>query len=391
MNLGIVILHMDPWRGGVDASLYSLLKEWRKTESITVYYSRLNPAARLEGVRYVQVRGVPIFRLNIEALTASWAWRRMVRRERFACRHDVIYSNHPLLTPCDVMTVHFCISDYLSILRRSPVIGCGSAGVRRVLQYVECRVGAFLERKVYGRMSVEAGPRLHAVSQSVAEGLTSYFPHLQPQVIPNPVDLSRFTTDRDAEERWNQVRRETGWGERCWRHLFVGGGWERKGLADAIESLKYSHQETVLMVIGCGPVRTYRDLATRHGVAGRVYFAGPQVDVEVWHKISDVFVFPSRYESFGIVCIEALASGLPLLCRPFKGTEMFLEDGHNGFAVDSPVSAAERSALMRDDPSRYGELRRKARVTAERFSAPVVAGQMLEFFRGVAAKGRWRG
>jgi glycosyltransferase involved in cell wall biosynthesis len=390
MNLGIVVLHMQPWRGGVDAALYTLIQEWRETVKMTVYYSQLDERARLDGVTYVPLHAIPYYRFNIEALSCGWRWRRLVGRGILTGSHDILYSNHYPLIPCDALTIHFCALDYQA-LRGSTVQGGEERGgglVRRLYQGIEVSLAARLEQQIYSRIEREGGGRLHAVSSSVAEAIRSRFPRLDPVVIPNPVSLGRFLPSQDGREKWAWIRRQTGWSEDVWRHLFVGGGWERKGLATAIEGLALANPDVVLMVVGKGPVPTYRRLAERLGVADRVFFAGPQTDIPLWHAVSDLFVFPSHYEAMPVVCIEALASGLPVLCTPFKGVEMFLKEGENGFTVTTPRDLAVRSAALRRDPLGYGAMRRKAVESVRRYDAPQVAADMLDFLKASRQKGR---
>lgn len=383
MNLGIVVLHMQPWRGGVDAALYTLMREWRNTVDMTVYYSQLDPRAKLDGVTYVPLHGIPFYRFNVEALSCGWQWKRMMAGKGFREKHDLIYSNHYPLTPCDALTIHFCACDYRDI-RRSMGREAGGGGeglVRRLYQNVEVAMAAWLERRIYSRLENERRLSLHAVSSSVAEAIVQRFPRLEPVVIPNPVCLDRFSPDHRAEEKWQWIRGQTGWREGVWRHLFIGGGWERKGLAMAIEALALGDPDAVLMVVGIGPQAAYKRMAERLGVGSRVYFAGPQPDIEKWHAAADLFVFPSRYEAMPVVCIEALASGLPLLCTPFKGIEMFLKEGLNGYRVSSSREIADRSRSLRMDPVGYSAMRRAASESVSRFSAPGVAAEMLEFLK----------
>ncbi len=380
MNLGLVVLHMQPWRGGVDAALYTLMQEWQGKVEMTVYYSQLDERARLDGVTYVPLHAIPYYRFNIEALSCGRRWRQLVASGALAGRHDVIYSNHYPLTPCDALTIHFCALDYQALRRSSGAGGERGGGlIRRLYQGIEVSMAGRLEQRIYPRIAREGRIKLHAVSSSVADAIRSRFPGLDPVVIPNPVSLNRFSPDREAREKWAWIRQQTGWATGVWRHLFVGGGWERKGLATAIEGLALSDPDAVLMVVGQGPVSTYRKLAERFGVAERVFFAGPQTDIPQWHAVADLFVFPSHYEAMPVVCIEALASGIPLLCTPFKGTEMFLEDGVNGFKVATPDELAVRSKALRRDSSGYGAMRRRATKSVARYNAPRVAADMLEF------------
>jgi glycosyltransferase involved in cell wall biosynthesis len=78
----------------------------------------------------------------------------------------------------------------------------------------------------------------------------------------------------------------------------------------------------------------------------RVKFVGMQSDVRPYLWSSDVFVFPSLYETFSLVTYEAAASGLPIVVSQLYGVEDLLVDGDNGFLIETSV-AGVRTGLER--------------------------------------------
>jgi UDP-glucose:(heptosyl)LPS alpha-1,3-glucosyltransferase len=285
------------------------------------------------------------------------------------------------------------MSDYQAVRRAVGVpLAMREGGlVRWLYQELDCAIGHRLEQRSFSRLISDSGVALHAVSNSVAHAITNYYSCVKPVVIPNPVCLERYSPGLDTVLKWTWIKEKTGWADGVWRHLFVGGGWERKGLAVAIKALALGSSDSVLMVVGQGLESRYRQLADQLGVGRRVYFAGAQKDVEQWYALSNVFVFPSRYEAMPIVCIEALASGLPVLCAPFKGTEMFLREGVNGYSVSSPQEMANRSMQLRADCGIYAAMRSAAVASVVPFAAPRVAAQMLDFLKQARPRGRGNG
>ena len=270
MNIGVLALHLDPSRSGVDAAVHALVKEWRTQADITLYYSRMNPAARLDGVNYVKLKGVPCYSFNVEAITSAWSWQKLALLGR-ASRHDLVYSAHPLFTPSDALTVHFCGRDYLAILDEAGWGNTPTSWGRHLCHWVENRVACAVERRVYGHVTPES-PAFHVVSRSLGEALERYYPGCRSKVIPNPVDVDRFSRRPDSQNVWESVRSRMNWRHEAWRWIFVGGGWERKGLAQVIEALSYEDPAVVLMVVGKGPVSMYESVARRWGVEQRVFF-----------------------------------------------------------------------------------------------------------------------
>jgi glycosyltransferase involved in cell wall biosynthesis len=100
-----------------------------------------------------------------------------------------------------------------------------------------------------------------------------------------------------------------------------------------------------LIVVGGEP-----DLIARYGqeyqLGNRVKFVGMQSDVRPYLWSSDVFVFPSLYETFSLVTYEAAASGLPIVVSQLYGVEDLLVDGDNGFLIETSA-AGVREGLER--------------------------------------------
>lgn len=121
-------------------------------------------------------------------------------------------------------------------------------------------------------------------------------------------------------------------------------------------------REAVLVILGGGPEQLSLEcLAKELGVRARVRFAGRQHEVAAYYELADVFVFPSVFEGFGIVLLEAMAMGKP--CIGLKAdyphvvtaTEEVIEEGQTGFCVD-PYSIQELAdridVLIADDTLR---------------------------------------
>ena len=112
-----------------------------------------------------------------------------------------------------------------------------------------------------------------------------------------------------------------------------------------------------LLVVGKGETGPYRALAGRLGVGGRVVWLGPRPEPERWYAAADAVVLPSRYEPFGNVHLEALASGVPVVASRAAGGAEVIEEGKNGAVADPRDARAVARALMalpapRPNPSR---------------------------------------
>lgn len=210
-----------------------------------------------------------------------------------------------------------------------------------------------------------------AVSNRVAGELRDHFavPAERICVIPNGIDLERFAHRPKARR---DVRQRHAIPEDARVLLFVGHEFQRKGLAFVLDALAQLPDPPWLMVVGSDNPAPYRERAGTN--AGRVVFAGARSDVDAYYSAADAFILPTAYETFSLVCMEALAAGLPILATAAGGIEDYLEDGHNGFVItrDGERIASLLTRLFAD-PERMAEMKARARATAQRFGWDAIA------------------
>jgi UDP-glucose:(heptosyl)LPS alpha-1,3-glucosyltransferase len=234
-------------------------------------------------------------------------------------------------------------------------------GRRRALYH---RVLLALERRVFAQT-----PEIAAISRRGAAEIVRRHgvPASRLTVVYNGVDLARFHPDGRARHRAG-ARAEAGLPDDAWAVLFAGSGFERKGLATAVEGLAaFRHRPARLLVVGKGDPDPYRRLAERLGVADRIVWLGPRPDVERWYAAADAVVLPTLYEPFGNVHLEALASGVPVVTTTAAGGAEVV--GPECGAVVSPGDArAVADALRRLRGGDHARLAAAARAAAEPFT-----------------------
>ena len=150
--------------------------------------------------------------------------------------------------------------------------------------------------------------------------------------------------------------------------IFVGSEWQRKGLEPAIRALALAPAGS------CSSSAAATASATRRspqqlGVADAVRWIGVSRDVAPLYQLADAFVFPTSYEAFPLVALEAAASGLPILATPVNGVRELVVDGVNGFLIaPDPDDIAGRLRMLADDPALLRRLGRAARSAALEYS-----------------------
>jgi UDP-glucose:(heptosyl)LPS alpha-1,3-glucosyltransferase len=327
---------------------------------VIAYTCRLAPHPRLRFVRVPGPRRPAAVSFPWFALAATVAVRRHARGR-------LLTQNAILPLRADVVAAHFCnhafYADRGARRRRRDSLPY------RLNEALDRWMNLAAERWVYRRAD-----RVIAVSPGLADELLRFFPRLEGRiaVVPNGVDLAEFRPDPAARAA---VRERLGLGDAPVA-VFVGGDWGRKGLAVAIEGVAAAPPWR-LVVVGDGDADGYAARARALGAGDRVHFVGRQREPAPFLAAADAFVFPSAYEPFGLVVLEAGASGLPLLVTRTLGTRELVHDGENGRFLERD-GAAFAAALNELPAERRAAMGERARELAAPYAWPRVADAYAE-------------
>lgn len=194
------------------------------------------------------------------------------------------------------------------------------------------------------------------------------------EVIPTGLKLEQFQQEMSDEERMIR-RRELGINEDDKVLITVGRLGSEKNideiLANMVEVLK-EHKDVKLLIVGDGPHReVLEEEAQRLQITDNVIFTGmvPINEVAKYYKLGDIFVSASISETQGLTYIEALISGLPLLCRQDDCLKGVLNDGENGFAYNTKEECLKYLQKLLQDEALCTELGVNAAKGAEKFSS----------------------
>ena len=175
--------------------------------------------------------------------------------------------------------------------------------------------------------------------------------------------------------------------------LFAGSGWERKGLRFAIEAVELCRDRKLrLLVAGRGDARGYKP--KRFFTTEPVRFLGEVGDMRSIYAAADIFILPSMYDPFSNACLEALASGLPVITTRDNGFSEIIESGVHGSVVDLPNnSSALRDAIrFWSDESRRASARSSIIERASQFDITTnVAATLKILLQSAASNSSSRG
>jgi glycosyltransferase involved in cell wall biosynthesis len=363
-----IVAHGIHDAGGMERVLAELIRrihrEWRVVVIASEVASDLRPLVEWHRVR-VPRRPFPLKFLMFFALASL----RLAR-----ARVDLVHVTGAIVpNRADVATVHLC---HAGLREATGALAPKSAPpIRRVNTTMARMLALGAERWCYrpGRLHV-----LAAVSRGVAAELARHYPPVPVRVTPNGVDLERFTPDAGTRDRF---RREEDVAPDVLVALFVGGDWDHKGLALAIEGFAAARDrgaQVKLWVVGRGGESRFAELAKRAGVSERMSFFGAHADVARFYQAADVFVLPTAYETFSLVAHEAAACGLPVVATRVSGIEDLVGADDAGILVSrTPQAVGEALARLATDTALRQAMgaegrRRAAGLTWDRSVATVV-------------------
>jgi glycosyltransferase involved in cell wall biosynthesis len=222
--------------------------------------------------------------------------------------------------------------------------------------------------------------RFVAISSVIAEELSAAgIDERAIERIPNCVDTERFRPVSAAERR--ACRERLGLPLEAPLAVFTGRLVSYKGLPGLLrvwETIRQRHGEARLLLVGAGGMDMHscegelREYVASRGLGDRVIFAGEVEEVREYLQASDLFVFPTEDEAFGLSLVEAMSCGLPAVSTNIGGIRDILRHEENGLVVPPGEQEALGRSIDRliSDPSLAGRLGAAARRSAvERFSA----------------------
>jgi len=232
-------------------------------------------------------------------------------------------------------------------------------------------------------------PRLRAVicnSRMVENEIRARFGLAKAKlhVIYNGVDLQSFHP-RLREAHRARARAELGIPDGSMTYVFVGGGFERKGMFRLLPAFRRGADARAHLIVVGGDKAAARanSLSRTLGIGERVHFLGARDDVRPWYGAADAFVLPTLYDPFPNAALEAMACGLPVIVTFQCGAAELIGEGANGMLCNALDEDSLAALLGRLDPARAREMGVRARETAARFGLDAMAQKLVALYRAL--------
>lgn len=338
------------------------------------------PQGAVDGLP-VRLRLARVDPFYLGSVWRDWSFARGVRRLLRAHRFDLVQSHERIRGVGLYRAGDGVHAAYLEA--RARVLPAWRAGLLRLDPHHRWVLRE--ERAMF------TNPALRAVicnSQAVRDDIARRF-GVRPErlhLLRNGLDLQRFQPPQPAQRR--AAREQFGLPAEGPVFAFVGSGFERKGLAVAIQALALADPATHLLVAGTDRrLGRYQRLARQLGLAARVRFLGGVDDVRPVLWASDGFLAPALYDPYPNAALEALACGLPLIASPQCGVSELIDSNVNGIVCDAldvaAIARAMRAIAGDADQDRW---RRAARASAMPWSLEAAAGELIGLYRRLLAE-----
>jgi phosphatidylinositol alpha-mannosyltransferase len=321
---------------------------------------------------YVRIgRSVPVkSNGSVARIALSFHLVRRVRALLDASDFDVVHYHEPLVPSLPITVLRFH----------------DGANVGTFHTQSQRNLGYYYGRPFLGRYF----KRLHAciaVSVPARDFVSRYFPG-DYRIVPNGIDTTRFRPENPPLPELRTPGMRT--------LLFVGRMEERKGfgiLLEAYAQLRRRRSDVRLVAVGEGPQREgYERQVDSFGIPDVLFCGRVGNDILPRHYTSaDIFCSPAtRGESFGIVLLEAMASGVPVLASAIPGFTAVIDGGRDGLLVPpkQPRVLAQAVEALLNDPALGAELGERGRRTALQYDWHRVADSVLDVYE--EARGRAR-
>jgi 1,2-diacylglycerol 3-alpha-glucosyltransferase len=224
-------------------------------------------------------------------------------------------------------------------------------------------------------------------STPVLDALAAYGVATPMQVIPTGLDLDRFQAGDGA-----RFRRQYGIPPDRPVLVHVGRVAHEKNIDFLLQVLHRVHEtfpDVLLMIVGEGPAQHHLErLGERLGLGQNLLFVGyldRERELLDCYRAGDVFVFASRTETQGLVLLESMALGVPVVALAEMGTRDILGPARGALVAENDSGDfAEKVLRLLREPDLRAELSADARVYAETWSAPALAQRLLDLYRSLA-------
>ncbi|MEO0091426.1 MAG: glycosyltransferase family 4 protein [candidate division WOR-3 bacterium] len=359
-----------PYIGGIPEHIFHLSQTLRKNGHIVKILTARFSAKIVKSLPYLpdeefvyRIGNAMLIRANKSFARLTIGWRLSDKIEKFfeKERFDIIHIHGSLAPTLPILAIrHSSAINIITFHATHPKDKNYLFFRPLLLPYI---------RKLHGRI---------AVSEAARESNMYYFPG-DCRIIPNGINIILYNPSVARLEKFSDPRPKI---------LFLGRFEPRKGLKYLLQALPIIKKEipdVLLIIVGAGVLGyAYQEYIAKE-VKENIHFAGliPEEEKPHYYASCDVFCAPSiGYESFGIVLLEAMACGKPVVASDIPGYRTIINDGQEGFLTQPkcPEAIADRIIKILKNPELAKKMGERGYQKSLKYSWERVAQQVEEYY-----------
>jgi phosphatidylinositol alpha-mannosyltransferase len=375
MKIGIVTEYYYPTLGGIQEHVHHFALAARRmghdVRILTPHVrdelasvplgSRAVARDREEGVIRVGVSVPLLSGSSIGRASAGWGLSTQVKEVLRSERFDVLHLHSPLMPTLPLVALRLSdsvnVGTFHSVVGKSFVYGLFRSVIQRYADRLHAAIG---------------------VSETSLEGIRRYV-DAPWRIVPNGVDVQMFASGRRRPE----------FGDRP-NLLHVGRFDPRNGVDRVIKAwiaVRRGGTDARLILVGDGPLRPHYQAMVPPDLRGDAHFVGfvPSAERSSYYASGDVLLCPAVGGTFGIIALEAMAAGCPVIAADTPGFRNVITDGAEGYLVDVAQDGdctrlADRAAQLLADPALRARCVELGRAKAACFDWPVITARVLAIY-----------
>ncbi len=385
-KLVVAIHDLHPW-GGQDKSNLEILYYLNKKVPIEIHAYQFIDTRTWPNVDYVKYQGLrrPLFIKALSyALRTFWLFKKNHRDPSVAIQSTGTAAWSP-----DVFQIQFLHKAWQHLQNNYDLDDEGSFLHGLYHQFLQ-NFNIWLENRVYKK-----NKKYIAVSHSIKKELIEHFkiPEKNICTIYHGVDTDFFSprTSVQAMEIRARIRTELRIPEDALVFLHTGALNQRKGVPLALETLGHLKREGFTNIhyiaVGAGSISNLKKIVESENITETVHFIQHTKNIRDYYWSSDVFFFPTVYEPFGLVILEAMACGLTCVVSPSAGAAELIVHQKNGLLLENildPESMAQQLSEVLKDRTRMAQLAQEAVATAQEHRWETAATQYWDFYKNLS-------
>lgn len=377
MNICLFTSTFLPTTGGVEYVIHYLAKNLVETGhhvTVLVKGRRRSEDAAFPYIvhRYRGVKGL----ISDEKLRAMHLiFEKLRTRFDVLHAHDIFLAGYVAVKLRNLLNVPVIVTPHGADIQKMPEISYG------------LRLRPEMEAKA--KYTLQKADAITAISKTMKnEILDLISTEAKIYDVPNGVELNNFTRQNANDG----IVRKFNLHSKDKIILAVGRNHIKKGfvyLVKAMSQVLKKHENTTLVIVG-KDTESLVPLINELGLDGKVVLTGivHNQDIPSFYRRADIFAIPSLIESFGVVIVEAMAHGLPIVGTEAPGVRDIIEDSGNGFLVPakSPECLSEKIMYLLENDKLRKQMGEKSRQMAKQYDWKLITRKYVEVYKKVLDK-----